>query len=75
MVFSMAGAVWLDKDEHMSCAAAKLPEGHMCCKQMGFFCKFKGSRRTYYLMLSKGIATGIVVEFTTVCLVTGAGRP
>ncbi len=33
LVLSMAGAFGQDKDEHVSCAAAKLPESHVCSKQ------------------------------------------
>jgi hypothetical protein len=32
----MAGAFWQDKDEHVSCAAAKLAEGYVCSKQSYF---------------------------------------
>lgn len=31
--FSMAGGFGQDMDKGISCAAAKLPEGHMCSKQ------------------------------------------
>ncbi len=33
LVLSTAGAFQQDKDEHMSCAAAKLLEGYVCSKQ------------------------------------------